>query len=61
MVAPCNCGGGSSAAASGGSGGGSGFQIQLRNGSFVGRFGTAQQAQHALNTTFKGAGTVVPR
>lgn len=54
----CDCNG-STAAAPAGAGGG--WQIKLRNGSFVGRFGTENAAKHALATTFKGAGTVVPR
>lgn len=56
----CNCNGGTAAVAAPGSGGG-GFAIRLRNGNLVGRFGTEQQARHALNTTFQNAGTVVPR
>lgn len=57
---PCNCGGGGSSSGTSTASGGS-FQIQLRNGNFVGRFGTSTQAEHALRTTFKGAGKVVPR
>jgi hypothetical protein len=54
----CNCNGSSAAAAPAGGGG---WQIKLRNGSFVGRFGTESAAKHALASTFNGAGTVVPR
>lgn len=57
---PCNCGGGTASGSATASGGG-GFQIQLRNGNFVGRFATESAAAHSLRTTFKNAGTVVPR
>lgn len=55
----CDCNGSTAAAPSGD--GSAGFQIRLRNGSFVGRFGTKSAAEHALRTTFNNAGTVVPR
>lgn len=55
----CDCNGSTATAPA--SGGAGGFQIQLRNGSLVGRFGTENAAKHALATTFKGAGKVVPR
>lgn len=57
---PCNCGGGTASSPTGSSGG-TVFQIRLRNGNYVGRFGTESAANHALRTTFNNAGTVVPR
>lgn len=37
------------------------FTIQLRNGSKVGAFPTAELAQSALTRSYNGQGTVVPR
>lgn len=57
---PCNCSGGTASGSATATGGG-GWQIELRNGSRVGRFSTESAAAHSLRTTFKNAGKVIPR
>lgn len=53
----CNCNGAAAVPATAGTL----FTIQLRNGSKVGAFPTAELAAQALTRSYNGQGTVVPR
>lgn len=58
-MADCGCGGGSSPAAA--QGGGTVYAIRLVNGTKVGAYPTQDHAKVALQTTYGGQGSVVPR
>jgi hypothetical protein len=57
-MADCGCGGGSSPAAARP---GTAWTIQLVNGTKVGSYPTQDHAKVALQTTYAGQGTVIPR
>ena len=55
----CNCNGSASPAAAAPAG--AAFTIRLPNGTKVGSYATEDHARVALQTTYAGQGTVIPR